>query len=186
MTKLSQLTAALLMLLATVVGCGKEPIGTVATDGLVEVRYVTARVGKIAFVAGESKHVSDKDLLQIQLWIENLSESTKLQYKGWGGDSLASGNKAILRDDLGNVYKPVTFGILHRPAGQRSNESLYPGTSLQDILVFEVPVEKAKLMHLSLPRSNYAQVLDGPRDLELAIPTATFNGGVVETQIAGK
>ena len=178
MAKTPSLHCLLLLLLAVgVAGCGKVAAGTVATDGIVEVRYITGRIGKITFVSGNSKHLSDKDVLQIQIWIENLSDSTKLQYKGWGGDSLTTGHKAILKDDLGNVYKAVTFGILHKPLGQKSKESLYPGSAIQDILVFELPVERAQLMHLTLPRGNYLAAVDGPQDLELAIPTATFNGG---------
>ncbi len=178
MTKMSNLPWTLLMLVFSAVGCAKEPLGTVASDGMVEVRYIAGRIGKVAFVAGSSKHVGDKDLLQIRLWIENKSDATKLQYKGWGGDSLATSYRALLKDDLGNEYKPVTFGILHKPAGQRSNESIYPGTSIEDVLVFEVPVDKAQLMHLSLPRKNYSQDSGGSAALELAIPTTSFRGGV--------
>lgn len=176
MTKLSKLSCVMALLLMTASGCSKVAAGTIATDGVVEVHYVAARIGKIAFVSGASQTLSDKDVLQIRISIENRSDATKLQYKGWGGDSLASAHKATLSDDLGNIYKPVTFGIIHRPAGQKANESLYPGTTLDDVLVFEVPVEKAKLMHLILPRRNYTQDLNGPAELELAIPTRTIAG----------
>lgn len=168
----------ILMLLVCGAGCADVAAGTVASDGQVQVHYVTGRVGRVTFISGNnSKQVSDKDLLQIQIWVENLSDSAKLEYKGWGGEGLSSGQKARLKDDLGNEYKAVGSGILQKPVGQKSNESLYPGSSIQDVLVFEAPVAKAQVMHLILPRSAYSQNSNGPRFLELAIPTSTFNGG---------
>lgn len=177
MPALSCSTLLLPLLFVSVVGCGKVPAGTVASDGVVEVRYVTGRIGKAMFVSGTSKQLTDKDVLQIQIWIENLTGSTKLQYQGWGGDGLSTGHKAKLMDELGNQYKPVTFGVLHKPIGQKSKESLYPGSAIQDVLVFEVPVDKAQMMHLTLPRGSYLPSVDGSQNLELAIPTSTFNGG---------
>lgn len=175
MSRICCVSCALLLFVAVLTGCAtREPLGTAASDGTVEVHYVTGRIGKVTFVSNNSQTVSDKDLLQIKISIENKSDSSKLQYKGWGGDSLTTGHKAVLKDDLGNIYKPVTFGLLHRPAGQKANESLYPGTILDDVLVFEVPVAKANMMHLMLPRRNYTTDLNGPTDLELAIPAATF------------
>jgi len=166
------------MLFVCGAGCADVAAGTVATDGQVQVHYVTGRIGRVTFVtSNNSKQVSDKDLLQIQIWVENLSGSAKLEYKGWGGEGLSSGQKARLKDDLGNEYKAVGSGILQKPVGQKSNESLYPGSSIQDVLVFEVPVDRAQVMHLTLPRSAYTQDQNGPRALELAIPTSTFNGG---------
>lgn len=137
---------------------------------------MAGRIGRVPLATGKGSQMSDKDVLQFRIWIENLSESTKLQYKGWGGDSLTSGAKALLIDDLGNEYKPVTFGLLQKPVGQKEKESLYPGTGMEDVLIFEVPVKKAQMMLLSLPRRNYTPDLSGPTKLELAIPTATFNG----------
>lgn len=180
MARMPHLPCMLLLLLISVltVGCANAvPAGTVATDGKVEVRYITGRTGKVLFASGKSQTKSDKDLLQIQIWVENLSDSQKIEYQGWGDDSLGSGKRARLKDDLGNVYKQVTFGILHKPVGQKSKESLYPGSAIQDVLVFEMPVDKAQMMHLFLPRANYMEHPDNPQELELAIPTSTFNGG---------
>lgn len=167
---------SMLTLLVSAAGCADVAAGTVASDGKVQVHYLGGRVGKVTFVSGNSKTVSDKELLQIQIWVENLSESSKLEYKGWGGEGLTSGKRARLKDDLGNEYKTVSIGILHKPVGQKSNESLYPGSSIQDVLVFEAPVEKAQVLHLTLPRGAYTQDTNGPIALQLAIPTSSFHG----------
>lgn len=179
MARMPHLPGLLLLLVLAIgpVSCSNVPAGTVATDGKVKVRYITGRIGKVLFASSKSRTKSDKDLLQIQISVENLSDSQKIEYQGWGDDSLGSGKKARLKDDLGNTYKQVTFGILNKPVGQKSKESLYPGSEIQDVLVFEVPVNKAQMMHLYLPRSNYLEHPDDPLDLELAIPTSTFNGG---------
>ncbi len=179
MARMPHLPCMLLLLVISVgtASCSKPPLSTVATDGKVEVRYITGRTGKVLFASGKSQQRSDKNLLQIQIWIENLSDSKKLEYKGWGDDNLSGSKKATLKDDLGNVYKQVTFGLMHRPVGQKSKESLYPGSSIQDILVFELPVEKAQMMHLILPKSNYSEQPEDPPTLELVIPVASFNGG---------
>ncbi|MDB5340884.1 MAG: hypothetical protein JWN70_6503 [Planctomycetaceae bacterium] len=179
MARMPHLPCMLLLLVMSVgtVSCSKPPLGAVATDGKVEVRYITGRIGKVLFASGKSQQRSEKDLLQIQIWIENLSDSKKLEYKGWGDDNLSSAKKARLKDDLGNTYKQVTFGLMHRPVGQKAKESLYPGSAIQDILVFELPVEKAQMVHLILPKGNYTDTIEDPPTLDLVIPVASFNGG---------
>ena len=176
MWKSSQRFCWLMVLASVVIGCGKEPAGTVASDGAVEVHYMNGRIGKVALTTGKGQQMSDQEMLHIQVSIENRTESTKLEYKGWGGDSVASNLRARLTDDLGNEYKAATFSILQKPVAQKSNESIYPGSSLQDTLLFEVPVDKAQYLNLSLPRGTYTSDVNGPRTLELMIPVASFSG----------
>jgi hypothetical protein len=60
-----------------------------------------------------------------------------------------------LTDDKGNRYKAINFGFGSSVIGQvTGSESIYPGKSLDDVLVFESPIERAQSLRLELPAEN--------------------------------
>ena len=63
---------------------------------------------------------------------------------------------AQLWDNHSNTYRRVGFGVA-RPKGQVRINSIYPGKSLEDLLVFEVPVDAAEYLLLQLPAKNLGQ-----------------------------
>ncbi|MBU0534125.1 MAG: DUF4190 domain-containing protein [Candidatus Omnitrophica bacterium] len=135
----------------------------------VSVRVTSAQIGKIKikglFETKESKDV----LLSIELEITNTSDVKKCEYKTWNGMEMSfERDYGSLQDEYGNTYKRITFGMMERPEGQIFQESIYPEKSIKDILIFQVPVEKAKEIRLELPANN----IGGEGYFRIAIPTS--------------
>jgi hypothetical protein len=94
---------------------------------------------------------SEDDLLTVRLQITNGSTTKKLDYQGWMADFAAiTGITAELTDENKNNYRKVTFGALVKVKGASSSDSIYPGKSLDDAIVFELPVENAQKLLLTL------------------------------------
>jgi len=141
--------------------------------GTVSVRVAWAKIGKAVLEneITEARSVSEDKLLSIFVGIVNLSEERKLNYRTWGADPLKFvGGSARVTDDLGNVYKRIHFGVMDVPVGRRDQESIYPGKSILDVLIFELPVAKAKRLTLSLPLGNLGQ----QGSIEITIPVAAI------------
>ena len=114
------------------------------------------------------KNTKSKDkLLGIVVGLQNLSESQGVRYRTWGADARKFlGSSASLVDNLGNKYKPIHFARTEVIVGRTDNESIRPGKAITDILIFDVPIAKAKTLILSLPLKN----VGGGGKVELRIP----------------
>ena len=114
----------------------------------VEVNFVTLkeRFGS----AGKS----EDQLLRIALTLENTSDTKKIDFSGFGAKQFGIGDHAQLTDNFGNRYKAIHFG-LDEIEGQAKSESIYPGKSVKDLLIFEKPIDKVELLMLELPASNF-------------------------------
>lgn len=88
---------------------------------------------------------------------------------------------ATLRDNFGNSYKRIHFGIGTRvvDAVERS-ESLYPGKSLKDVVVFELPIDTAQYLNLELPAINFG----GEGMIRFRIPHEMFRPDISAFNIA--
>lgn len=117
-------------------------------------------------------HQSGQAQFIIRVRMTNTSTTRKVNYQSWGQRNalLFDQSYAILRDDLGNVYKRVTFDS--SPVGAvDGEEAIYPGDSISDVLVFEPPVTKAAYFNLTLPAKNYGE--DGFVRLRIPIGMVT-------------
>ncbi|MGO9922091.1 MAG: hypothetical protein ACLQIB_46265 [Isosphaeraceae bacterium] len=141
--------------------------GITAQQGDIRVKIDSAKVDfvKLRETLGNDGQSKDK-LLQISLQIENTGVTKKIEYGGWGGSDFSSDGVAALRDDLDNSYKRVGFGFSAQPVGQVRSESIYPRKSISDLLVFEVPIEKASFLKLELP----GEVFGGTGKLRIKVP----------------
>jgi hypothetical protein len=143
--------------------------------GDIELTVVGATIGKVelqSFGSGSS----EDELITIRIRIVNHSSVKKIAYPGWSAapsDFMAEG-KASLRDEHDNTYKRTHFGIGTRIKGQVHNEDIYPGKSLEDRLVFEVPVSAAKFLFLRLP----GKLMQLDEDFEFRFSTALIRGFV--------
>ena len=142
--------------------------GSAVQQGEIRVRVESARVDFVALEGfGRSAGQSQDKLLQITVRIENLGDSKKVEYRGWAGrDFDIGGSAATIHDDLSNSYKRIGFGFANKVVGQTQSESIYPGKSITDVLVFEVPIQKAKFLKLELPASAF----EGTGSLRIKIP----------------
>ncbi len=134
--------------------------------GDVVVRVELVETGLVPLKGFGAEGESTKEYLQIKLSIKNVSSTNKIDYITWSGGSLSSFVVAGLTDNLGNSYRRINF--VEDVMGQQDMASIYPGKSISDLLVFELPIEHAEFLKLELP----AEVIDGTGRLRLKLPLA--------------
>ncbi len=136
---------------------------------------VTVKVPSVTIAAATlldaAKRVSDTqdELLLIRVELTNQSSTRKIEYSSWG----VRGQEPQLVDDLKNKYalqKAPGGGIFE---GQVRAKSIYPEKSLEDLLVFERPVGRAKFLRLQLP----AAAFEGQGTGYLEIPMSMVRSG---------
>lgn len=143
---------------------------TPVRQGDVQVRVKGVRVGKVPLKdrIGDGHGESKETLLTIDLEVTNLSETKKLDYRTWGARSTSFGSRTALTDNFDNRYKVVDFGFGNDVVGAIRSESVYPGKSVQDVLVFEEPIAKVEHLNLELPASQFG----GEGMLRIRIPAS--------------
>lgn len=139
-------------------------------QGDVEVQVKSVRVGKVPLKDsyGDGTGQSQDILLMIELEVRNLSDTKKLNYRTWGGRAVSFGNRTGLTDNFDNRYKVVNFGFGNEVVGAVESESVYPGKSVKDMLVFEEPITKAESLNLELPAEQFG----GEGILRIRIPAS--------------
>jgi len=124
-------------------------------QGHMQIKIKKCAFGKVAVASVMDESESKGSLLAITLDITNLSETKKVTYRTWrGGDFVIKRDYATLTDSFGNSYQRITFGFSTKPKGAVASESVYPAKTIQDVLVFEAPIEKAEHLRLELPAEN--------------------------------
>jgi len=103
-----------------------------------------------------NKVETSKPYLTIAVKVSNRAENRKAEYKSWMGASVSfTRDYAALRDNHGNIYKRIDFGVGRSVVGHVEQEALYPGASVSDVLAFEPPIENVKYLRLELPAANF-------------------------------
>jgi hypothetical protein len=134
----------------------------------IRIHLVRTHVGKVPLKTIGGTGESKDDLFQVTLRIENTHQTRKLDYHGWSTEGPWLSDSGTLADEHGNHYKRITFGFGNKVAGQVYSESIYPGESITDVLVFERPVDAAKRLTLTLPASNFG----GKGKVRVLVPRA--------------
>jgi predicted Zn finger-like uncharacterized protein len=140
----------------------KQPI----TAGDVRL-WLTVGVGTVSYDSiVDGKTTSQEKRLLIRVRIENVGKTRKINYTGWA-QGLLSPSAATLKDGFDNTYKRVMPEFGSNIVGQLSETtSIYPGKSLEDLLVFEEPVPDVQFLRLVLP----AAALGGEGEFRIQIP----------------
>jgi hypothetical protein len=153
--------AILVVLVSVLSASAADPPAIVWTDASKD----TAKIGDIS-VKLESAKIYGPDAakkrhspaggvpyLEIELLITNNSDTKKINYSKW------SFRPVKVEDDLGNIYKNQlrTDGGGPGATDRQRGGSLYPEKSLKDILIYEMPVEKATAIFVTLPASSVGQ-----------------------------
>jgi hypothetical protein len=150
-----------------------------ATDtvrqGDVTVRIKSVVIGKVPLkdqIRG-SRSASADPLLAIEVEIANVGLNKKVQYQTFMGRGFSLGlDYTTLRDNFDNIYKRIDFGFSSKPTGATESESIYPGKSITDVLIFEPPIETAQYLNLELPAQNFG----GTGMLRIRIPMSMVGG----------
>lgn len=113
-------------------GPSDEPEQTIATGQLADV-FVRVKKAGLVRPAG-----LERPCLALAIDILNTSETRKIDY---------TTRAATLGDELGNAYRRMSAVRVGTPG----SGSIYPGASVREVLVFEEPVARARLLLLTLP-----------------------------------
>ena len=137
-----------------------------ALHGDVQVRVTSVTVGPVDLdMENGDVGKSTTDNLIVRLVIKNTSvDGKEIDYQGWRTKAKLDRDAATLRDNGVFTYPPA---ILNRPVkGQvRNTQSIKPGESLEDVLVYHAP-------------------RDNPNDLRLELPATAFGGiGTIKFRI---
>lgn len=139
--------------------------------GDVQLTILEVKLGKVELTQMFSQRdtTSTDELLMVKVQITNTSSTKKLDYRGWM-ESLSNlqGITAKLTDENENRYKTISFPASSSIKGATSKDSIYPGKSIVDAIVFEIPIENAKQLFLTLAAKGCQQ--DG--EFRFEIPKA--------------
>jgi hypothetical protein len=122
--------------------------------GDVHVWMMSTAEAKVSYQDLTGNQVSAEPLCQIGVRIHNTSKTKKLDYRGWCGAGVLLGASARLVDEFGNSYRAMNFGLGSQVQGQILEAAIYPEKWVDDLLVFELPVQRATKLTLTLPGEN--------------------------------
>jgi hypothetical protein len=137
-------------------------------QGDLRIRVKKVAIQKIPLKNLGSSSESADDLLAVYLQVTNTSPTKKVNYQTWRGKQISfERDSATLTDNFDNVLKRINFGFGTEVEGAvESTESIYPGKELDDILVFEAPIDATEYLRLELPAKNFG----GTGNIRLQIP----------------
>lgn len=127
--------------------------------GDIVARVISAKIMKVPLVGlAGNRQISKDPLLVLIVEASNISETRKATYKTWAGADIASIDRsANLSDNFGNAYKRATLGIAKPDGRVMSEASIYPGASITDVLVYEIPIRKAEYLQIEMPADNVGE-----------------------------
>jgi hypothetical protein len=123
--------------------------------GDVSVRILSAEIGRPRLVRATGRAARPTDeflILRVQLQNENTTR--KLEYRGWAAGQ--SSGSVKLTDNFNNPYFQKSWQSATID-GQLTAESLYPGKPVEDVLVFQKPLQKAETLRLLLPAAAFGE-----------------------------
>ena len=124
--------------------------------GDVRVSVSSPAIDFVTGTEGNANFRSADKLFAIKVRLENVSDTRKVDYSGWGAD--ANGDDLPhLTDDQGNAYKLVTFGGERRVAGQVRSEAIGPKKTVNDLIVFDAPAAGIQTLKLELSGATSAE-----------------------------
>lgn len=170
--KIGLLTAVtLVVLLLIIVGIHRRTSSTelwstsqTVTNGNVEVTIGGLFMNQLFLDNGEGLGVTPLQgrYLFISLDVRNTDSKMKLDFSTWR-------DVASLSDEHGNAYKRIVPGFGQRFAYMPVvGDSIYPGSYVNDLLIFEGPVSQAESLYLQLPAGNFG----GLGWLRFQVPTS--------------
>lgn len=129
----------------------------------VEVRGASIRHPEVRGLRG-GKSPSEEALLVIDLQFTSKDDRKVVTFRD---DRVMGGSVFHLKDDVGNVVRPVTFGFTSKVVGAMDKfAELKPEQSLTHLQVFDVPLPKTKCLVLNVDLYCF----EGDGEVEVEIP----------------
>jgi len=131
-----------------------------AQCGDVTIKIVSAVIGRVPLVSQVKESTSKDPALMITVELQNSGKKGKVAYKSWSL-GMSSGGSPKLTDNVARSYpmrsKGAYGGYLVR--GQLNDAPIEPSGTIEDILVFQRPINdgKVKVLRLTLPAAAFSE-----------------------------
>jgi hypothetical protein len=131
-----------------------------AQCGDVTIKIVSAVIGRVPLVSQVKENTSKDPALMITVELQNSGKKGKVAYKSWSL-GMSSGGSTKLTDNIARSYpmrsKGAYPGYLVR--GQLNDAPIEPSATIEDILVFQRPINdgKVKVLRLTLPAAAFGE-----------------------------
>jgi hypothetical protein len=136
-------------------------------QGDLRVTVTSAVIGTAPLEGPSNKKKPADRCLIVQVKVTNVGAERKYDFSGWG--QWGSDHAATLRDTKGKTFRLKRFDATWEIKGQvHSAVGVFPGKSVEDILVFEAPAPKEIPAHLRLELPASAFGAEG--NLQFEIP----------------
>jgi hypothetical protein len=109
-------------------------------------------VGLVNIATSDGIRESKEQYLRLAIRVHNHSATRKLDYHHLAGGVWLG--QPRLTDDLGNQYRVANFGF-YTIVGEADDKSLYPGGTVDDLVVFERPVAGIKELRFELQTNRF-------------------------------
>jgi hypothetical protein len=116
----------------------------------------------------QRKWTKDK-CLQVRLRVVNAGVARKIDFQGWGRTTEPAAPH--LTDPTGKSLAAKTFDPGWEPIGRSPPRALFPGKSVETLLVFEPPPAAAEYLRLELPGAG----VGAAEPVRLFIPRSSLN-----------
>ena len=123
-------------------------------DVSIEIKSVTLGNVEVEDFIWKTTSTSKEPYLSFAICITNESQTKKIDFRSWCGHAYDFRDGVKLTDNFGNSYKQIGVAATERPVGGDGSDSLYPEKSLQDVVIFEPPVNAVTELRLELPAHN--------------------------------
>jgi len=120
-----------------------------ATPALASIRHIPLKA-----ITGTSQ--SKDELFLFAVLLQNRSSTRRVEFLGWP-EPHSFGVNLDVRDEHGNRYKAIDFGLGSRPALDEAGETIEPGGSRQAVIVWEAPIKLANLLTVDLDGAAIGQ-----------------------------
>jgi hypothetical protein len=125
---------------------------SIARAGDVEISPLTATVGKVRLSSFGEDEISKENLLILTFKVTNRSSTRRVEFDGWASHGFRANCSCF--DEHGNAYKNIHFGLGSKLARDQSGEAINPGQSAIAVVVFEHPIDAARVLTVSLDGSG--------------------------------
>jgi hypothetical protein len=122
----------------------------IVTREEVAVSIASARIDRV-IKTGIAGRQQVGPFLTIAVQVTNRSGTRKVDFRGWNNDLDLLGPRCTLVDEHGNEYAQKRTGVDGKYEGQVLTETIAPRGSMNDVLIFEPPVDAAQELRLEIP-----------------------------------
>jgi DNA-directed RNA polymerase subunit RPC12/RpoP len=137
-----------------------------ASQGDAKIIVLNSSVGPVVTGYDTYGTLRSDPYLRVKLQIGNLSKTSKIDFTTWRYRQFDfAPEHATLSDNFGNHYKPILLdsssitvegdSVPLPHYAYKDEATIYPNDATFDLLLFQVPVNGYKWLHLELPAKNF-------------------------------